>query len=573
MAGVALLSSDMHSGTTGPVLALLAAIAIVLGGCTAAGPRAGAGEGELPAASQHLLMAEIAAARGAEAAAAAEYLEAAERSSDPQASEQATRFAFAHGFDAWALPAARRWAMLAPAEASARLYLARLLLRRNEVAAATAEAEAALGPAAGRSDADYGLLAAELAEEANLEGLSRLWARLASHAPPSPALQLALAGAALRAGDVELALAAAVAAGAGEVSPEIDAEAHRLAGRALLARGDVEAALALARRGMERHPGVDSELEHASLLAAAGRDEEALAALAGIDERHGEQPAARRLRGLISVEAGDLETAWEQFQGLVSHDELGAESYYRLAGLAMRQQQVEAAVQMLVRVEDGPWLLPAREALARIVAAHGELQAAMQVFDALVAQHPELGLEVARSRASVLEGQGELQAALELLDDIARYQPDDAGLLLRRGMLLERMGRIEPALADMAAAARLMPDDAMMLNAYGYTLASHTSRLAEAHRLVRRALEREPDDPAILDSYGWILYRQGSLARARSYLELAHARLPDPEVAAHLGEVLWRQGERERARRLWEDALQADPESQPLRDTMARFSR
>lgn len=565
----------MYNRTTGSVLALLMALLLALGGCTATGPRAVADGGELPAAGHHLLMAEIAAARGAQAAAAAEYLDAAEHSDDPQASEEATRFAFAHGFDAWALRAARRWTMLAPEENTARLYLARLLLRRNDIAAATAQAEAALGPAAGRSDADYGLLAAELADEGNIEGLSRLWARLASQAPPSPGLQLALAGAALRAGDVELALAAAVAVGAGERLPaqDVDAEAQRIAGRALLARGDVEPALALARRQVQRHPGVDSELEHASLLAAAGRDEEALAVLSGLDERHGEQPVARRLRGLISIESGDLEAAWEQFQGLVSHDELGAESYFRLAELAMRQQQLEMAVQMLVRIEDGPWLLPARDALARIVAARGDLAMAMQLFDALVAQHPELGLDVARRRASLLERQGELQGALELLDDIVRYQPDDAGLRLRRGALLEQMGRIEPALADMAAAARLMPDDAMVLNAYGYTLASHTSRRAEAHRLIRRALEREPDDPAILDSYGWILYRQGQLARARGYLELAHARLPDPEVAAHLGEVLWQQGEHGRARQLWEDALQLTPDSRPLRDTMARFPR
>jgi Flp pilus assembly protein TadD len=562
----------MNTGTTGICCALAAFL--LLGGCAA---RGGATSEEpdayVPGAGYHMLMAEIAAERGIEPTAAEEYLNAAERSDDPAESQRAAEFAFQYGFDAWALRAARRWSELSPQESTARLYLARLLVRRNDVEGATAQAGAALGPAAQRTDEDYSLLAGELGEEGNLEGVTRVWSRLAATAPPMPALQTALASAALRSRDFDLALASARAAVDPDIAWPSDAEAEAVIGRALLARGDVDAALAHAREQAAARPGVDSELEYANLLAAAERDGEALDVLKALEAKYGPQPAARRLRGLVSLNAGDYKTAWEQFSSLVSNDEYGDESYFHLAEIALRQEQLEVALQMLARVDDGPYLLLARDTLARIAVARGDSQGALQLLGELAERHPELAFQAERRRAAILQKTGDSQQALDVLDGVVRYQPDDAELRVNRGALQEQMGRIEPALADMAAAAALAPDNAAVLNAYGYTLANHDGSTAEAYGLVRRALERDPGDPAILDSYGWVLYRQGRLPEARSYLELAHAGLPDPEVAAHLGEVMWKQGDRAGARKVWEEALQAAPGSKPLQDTMARFLR
>jgi tetratricopeptide (TPR) repeat protein len=152
-------------------------------------------------------------------------------------------------------------------------------------------------------------------------------------------------------------------------------------------------------------------------------------------------------------------------------------------------------------------------------------------------RHPDRAFDVARVRVATLQRLNRNDEALAGLDEILRYRPDDAEVLLTRGALLEKMGRIEPALADLAAAVKLFPESPVANNALGYTLANRTGRKPEAYRLVRRALERAPGNAAILDSYGWVLYRQGHLAQSRSYLQLAFAQFPDPEVAAHLGEA------------------------------------
>ena len=73
-----------------------------------------------------------------------------------------------------------------------------------------------------------------------------------------------------------------------------------------------------------------------------------------------------------------------------------------------------------------------------------------------------------------------------------------------------------------------------------------------------------PEDPFIMDSMGWVLFRQGKLAEALQTLERAYAIKADPEIAAHLGEVLWRLERKDEARRLLKEAVGRNPDSDVL---------
>ncbi len=84
-------------------------------------------------------------------------------------------------------------------------------------------------------------------------------------------------------------------------------------------------------------------------------------------------------------------------------------------------------------------------------------------------------------------------------------------------------------------------------------------------------MELAPNDPAIIDSLGWVQYRLGMYEEARKNLDRAYELYPDHEVAAHLGEVLWVLGERSKATRIWQDALQVQPDSEHILDAMERL--
>jgi len=88
---------------------------------------------------------------------------------------------------------------------------------------------------------------------------------------------------------------------------------------------------------------------------------------------------------------------------------------------------------------------------------------------------------------------------------------------------------------------------------------------------LERAAELEPDDAAIMDSLGWLRFRQGRLDESKELLSSAYALFPDAEIAAHLGEVLWVLGDEAGARRLWNEALADSPDHKVLNDVVDRF--
>ena len=61
------------------------------------------------------------------------------------------------------------------------------------------------------------------------------------------------------------------------------------------------------------------------------------------------------------------------------------------------------------------------------------------------------------------------------------------------------------------------PYNSVALNAYGYSLSLHNKQLDYAEKLIRRAIDIDPGNAAILDSLAWILYLDGSYKDAYKY--------------------------------------------------------
>ena len=97
------------------------------------------------------------------------------------------------------------------------------------------------------------------------------------------------------------------------------------------------------------------------------------------------------------------------------------------------------------------------------------------------------------------------------------------------------------------------------------------SELPEARELIEKALKLAPEDAFIMDSMGWVLFRQGQLSEALTYLRRAFELRSDPEIAAHLGEVLWASGNREEAERIFKDGLNKNPGNDVLLNTLKRI--
>jgi tetratricopeptide (TPR) repeat protein len=144
-------------------------------------------------------------------------------------------------------------------------------------------------------------------------------------------------------------------------------------------------------------------------------------------------------------------------------------------------------------------------------------------------------------------------------------------LLYETALMAEKLGYVDVMERHLRRLMVLKPDSAQAYNALGYSLADRNLRLDEAAQLLDKALTLAPDDPFILDSKGWLLFRQGNFAAALEALQKAYAQKPDAEIAAHVGEVLWALGRPGEALAVWREATKAHPNNEVLAATIKRF--
>ena len=172
----------------------------------------------------------------------------------------------------------------------------------------------------------------------------------------------------------------------------------------------------------------------------------------------------------------------------------------------------------------------------------------------------------------LLREQKRYQEALTLFNEALVQFPGNIDLLYARGMTGQDAGDLSILERDLTAIIKQQPDNATALNALGYTLADETDRLDEAYELISKALSLNPEEPAIIDSMGWVLYRRGDLAGAEKYLRKAWSKMNDPEVASHLAQVLIDLGNRAEASATLKKALLVNPENTVLLELQRTIS-
>jgi predicted Zn-dependent protease len=350
-----------------------------------------------------------------------------------------------------------------------------------------------------------------------------------------------------------------------------DFAAKRVLARAYVIRGDATKAIATAREAMQADTSHNSSFELVEVLIALDRTEEAHQELERL--RAAQVPAAdidRRL-ALLAFEAGDLKEAQQRFSALASSGQAAEASMLYLADITARQGDVEGAISDYRRLYDSSVALQARSRAAALLLARGDRKEALTLLDDYATEHPESEFDLTLTKAHLLADHGEADAGVELLTVALEKHPKHPSLEYERATLLEQGGHVHDSVEALQHLLVERADDPTLLNALGYTLADHNQELSRAESLIRRALVAMPDNPAALDSLGWVRYRQGDSKTALVTLERAYYISHDSEIAAHWGEAIWASGDHQQARKVWAAALAREPDSQQLKATLARF--
>lgn len=175
--------------------------------------------------------------------------------------------------------------------------------------------------------------------------------------------------------------------------------------------------------------------------------------------------------------------------------------------------------------------------------------------------------------ALVAGGQGRYVEAVESMEKcIQTAGPETAAGLeyaARKAQLLTAAYRATSDKAYLGKAVAVYeslrakwPKNSSVLNNLAYLLAQNEDRLAEALEYAATAAAQDPEEANFLDTYGYLLYKNGRLAQAAQTLASAVQKyqgrgMVPSDVYEHLGQVNEAQGNRDKAREAYRQALEA----------------
>jgi tetratricopeptide (TPR) repeat protein len=520
---------------------------------------------------------EIALVRGEPRVAALQYTAAAANETDRGLLKRATEVTADTLQPSLTAQVAARWINLDPKSLDAQRAAARAALALYKLDDAAAHYRFILLNSPAGTDVEFAGLQIDLESDESAFGAHQLANRMAAFFPTSPAALRIQGLTALRADDPAAAVRSLTAAMALDTA---DADVAKQGGhkdlaqtllRARIMAGDVEAPLKAAQAKLAIEDTSANRFDYAVLLMTAQRNPEAMEQLKILARDPESTAVALRLMGLLDFQEGHLDAAAAKFRQLLTTGKFMDDAFYYLGLIADRNGDPERALRFYAQVQSGENVVPALLRAATLLQTHGSPAAAEELLDRLIEDEPQRAPEILTSRARMYAQTSDWPKALAVLQKGLTQYPDSVELRYAAASLYEDQGQVPAALNELTRIVKARPHDPAALNALGFTLADHNKDLSRARKLIDQAYAAAPRNAAILDSLGWVLFRQGRAAEALPYLSAAYEDDRDGDIAAHLGEVLWQQGKHEEAERIWSEAIALNADNQLLKSTRQRL--
>jgi tetratricopeptide (TPR) repeat protein len=552
--------------------ASLALGALALSACADAGLKSGTPGPQ----AFYTVTGEIALARQEPRVAALQYAAAAANETDPVLMKRAAEVAAETLQPSLMASVAARWIEVDPNSLDAQRAAARAALALYRVDEAAAHYRVVLLNSPLGLDAEFANLESDFGSEENAFSAHQLADRLAAYFPSSPSALRIQGLTALRADDPAAAVHSLTGALAIEGASATPAQGARreLAQTLLRARilaGDVEEPLNVAQAQLKAEDSPANRFNYAVLLMTAQRTADAETQLEILARDPDSTAVALRLLALLEFQQGHFDAASVKFRQLLRTGKFADDAFYYLGLIADRNADADRALRFYAQVQSGENVVPALLRAAALLQKHGAPNAAEELLDRLLEDEPQRAPEILTARARLYAQSSDLPKAFAVLEKGVMEYPDSVELRYATASVYEEQGKVAAALRELGLIVKARPNDPAALNALGFTLADHDKDLPRARKLIERAHAAAPKNAAILDSMGWVLFRQGRAREALPYLSAAYADDHDGDIAAHFGEVLWQQGRLGEAQRIWSEASALDADNHLLKSTQQRL--
>jgi hypothetical protein len=460
---------------------------------------------------------------------------------------------------------ARVWLEAFPKDLDARLALLRVLLADSRGDEALAQMSALL-------DADGGpQMVAQifrvLAEFPDSATRLVLLQRLSAQFPKNPYLYYYLGLMAKEQGKVTTAVQAFSDAIALDGNWR---ELELMQAQVLASIGKLQEARKIMDRITTRYPqDINLLSAYVDMLVAHYQWQDAITLALRWKELRPQDATVRQLVAQLYASAGDYPAALQAFRELLDSHRIDMNSYlFFVANAAERSGQEDVATTLLGEIAaDSPRYLQAQERLALLSFNRGDYDKAQARFAALRQEFPDDAqvLDTYLVETAQLRRTQQWRRLEKLLKEaLARY-PDQVDLLYVLADFNAARGNLKEAEEQFNKILAADPANIDALNAYGYMLLTQTDDEKKAAQLIEAAIKLYPDSPAIQDSYGWLLYRQGKTEDALNWLRRAYAAYRNDEIPAHYIEVLDASGDKALAAEVYRYEKQGQPDNLALK--------
>lgn len=168
-------------------------------------------------------------------------------------------------------------------------------------------------------------------------------------------------------------------------------------------------------------------------------------------------------------------------------------------------------------------------------------------------QTAALALKLFTASKSTENFDNAIQPLLSWLGD----HPNDSSMRFFLASTYQAAEKNNDAIQEYQKVLEATPDDGATLNnlAWLYSLTGNPKALG----LAERAYRSKPEDPGILDTYGWILVQQGQLEKGQRLIKQALDAIPgNPDIRYHYATALVKSGNDVEGKQILEEVLNQD---------------
>jgi len=274
---------------------------------------------------------------------------------------------------------------------------------------------------------------------------------------------------------------------------------------------------------------------------------------------------------LISLQKKEEQKAEVYLKKLVNKRGWDAQASFYLGRIAFNNSKFAESLTWFDKVTQGPYRYEASMAAVSVLLQQSDFEEVELRVLQLSNNFPQKKVQILLLKAEVYTKQKKYQKTFDVLSEGLKSFPEHRDLLYGRALIAEKVDRLAILESDLKKILVKNPKDVAVLNALGYTLVDRTDRYNEADEYLTKALELSPGNALIMDSMGWLRFKQGQMEASLVLLKAAYEKQAENEIAIHLAEVLHVLGRAKEAADIINKAVEKTPDDEYLLKFKQRF--